>query len=214
MDNFSTLLKIKYTHTMKKLSLIILALILISAAVDIVITSGEGTTASTTSVNWGGTITKDVHIDPDTTGKGYICFGCKKGIAGWQAYAKDSIDHKTDASIFMSPGLVGMSSNDKSTPSGKGVSFFVGNDGSFLIDTNIIPSGIVYGNLNYETQPGSLTSKFYVDKNILKSVTKTTMGSAALPNRVIFVSNATGGACPAYNDGTNWRRFSDNSIIN
>jgi len=31
-------------------------------------------------------------------------------------------------------------------------------------------------------------------------------------NGVIFVTNLTGGGAPCYSDGTNWRRFSDNSI--
>ncbi len=31
---------------------------------------------------------------------------------------------------------------------------------------------------------------------------------------LIFVSDATGGAVPAFNDGTNWRRVNDLSIIN
>lgn len=36
-------------------------------------------------------------------------------------------------------------------------------------------------------------------------------GSAA---SLIFVSNATGGAVPAYSDGINWRRVTDGTIVN
>lgn len=74
--------------------------------------------------------------------------------------------------------------------------------------------GIEYAATGYVTQLHSLTDKEYVDKSIIQSFTKTTLPAAALPIRIIFVTDATGGACPAYSDGTNWRRFSDDSIIN
>ncbi len=31
--------------------------------------------------------------------------------------------------------------------------------------------------------------------------------------RLIYVSDATGGAVPAYSDGTNWRRVTDGTVI-
>jgi hypothetical protein len=36
--------------------------------------------------------------------------------------------------------------------------------------------------------------------------------SAAGEKRMIYVSDETGGAVPAFNDGTNWRRVTDRAI--
>lgn len=48
----------------------------------------------------------------------------------------------------------------------------------------------------------------------LKSYTVSTVPTAsAYTGHVIYVSDETGGAQPAFSDGTNWRRFSDRTII-
>ncbi len=36
---------------------------------------------------------------------------------------------------------------------------------------------------------------------------------ASGPKRWIFVTNEVGGAVPAFNDGTNWRRATDRAIV-
>lgn len=38
-------------------------------------------------------------------------------------------------------------------------------------------------------------------------------GASGLAGHIIFISNESGGAQPAFSDGTNWRRFSDRAII-
>lgn len=47
----------------------------------------------------------------------------------------------------------------------------------------------------------------------LKSYTVATVPSAATAGGFIYVSDETGGAIPAFSDGTNWRRVSDRAIV-
>lgn len=47
----------------------------------------------------------------------------------------------------------------------------------------------------------------------LVSYTVATVPSAATSGRLIFVSDETGGAVPAFSDGTNWRRVTDRAIV-
>ena len=37
--------------------------------------------------------------------------------------------------------------------------------------------------------------------------------SATTPGRMIYVSDETGGAIPAFSDGTNWRRVTDRAVV-
>jgi uncharacterized protein DUF2793 len=47
----------------------------------------------------------------------------------------------------------------------------------------------------------------------MRDYTVATVPSAALPRRLIYVTNETGGAVPAFNDGTNWRRVTDRAVV-
>lgn len=48
----------------------------------------------------------------------------------------------------------------------------------------------------------------------LESFTVATLPTASVfPRCFVWVSDETGGACPAYSDGTNWRRFTDGAIV-
>lgn len=47
----------------------------------------------------------------------------------------------------------------------------------------------------------------------LPSYTKTTLPDATRAAGLIYVTNDTGGAVPAFSDGTNWRRVTDRAII-
>ena len=47
----------------------------------------------------------------------------------------------------------------------------------------------------------------------LPSYTVTTLPVATTAGGMIFVSNETGGAVPAFSDGTNWRRVTDRAIV-
>jgi hypothetical protein len=74
--------------------------------------------------------------------------------------------------------------------------------------------GLIYGNnysANYTTR--SLVDKEYVDKNQLTTYTVGTLPSATPAGRMVYVSNETGGAVPAFSDGTNWRRVTDRNIV-
>lgn len=47
----------------------------------------------------------------------------------------------------------------------------------------------------------------------LLSYTVATVPSAAIAGKLIYVSDETGGAVPAFSDGTNWRRVTDRVIV-
>lgn len=47
----------------------------------------------------------------------------------------------------------------------------------------------------------------------LQTYTVATVPAATGAKRLIYVSDETGGAVPAFNDGTNWRRVTDRAIV-
>lgn len=49
--------------------------------------------------------------------------------------------------------------------------------------------------------------------NLASYTVATVPAAATFPNSFIYVSNETGGATPAFSDGTNWRRVADRAII-
>jgi hypothetical protein len=73
--------------------------------------------------------------------------------------------------------------------------------------------GIEYAASGYVTDNRSLTDKEYVDNHQLRSYTVSTLPSASPAGRMIYVSNESGGAVPAFSDGTNWRRVTDRNIV-
>lgn len=49
---------------------------------------------------------------------------------------------------------------------------------------------------------------------LLATYTVATLPTASLWTRgLIYVSDETGGAIPAFSDGTNWRRFTDRAVV-
>jgi hypothetical protein len=53
----------------------------------------------------------------------------------------------------------------------------------------------------------------YPDQFVLPSYTTTTLPSAGAAGSMIYVTNESGGAVPAFADGTNWRRVTDRAIV-
>ncbi len=47
----------------------------------------------------------------------------------------------------------------------------------------------------------------------LNSYPKASMPSAAPAGQLIYVTDETGGAVPAFSDGVNWRRVTDRAIV-
>jgi hypothetical protein len=75
-------------------------------------------------------------------------------------------------------------------------------------------TGLLYAadySANYTSR--SLVDKAYADLNQLTSYTVGTLPAATTAGRMIYVSNETGGATPAFSDGTNWRRVADRAIV-
>lgn len=52
-----------------------------------------------------------------------------------------------------------------------------------------------------------------LDNGQLLSFTVATLPVATTAARMIYVSDETGGAIPAFSDGTNWRRVTDRAVV-
>ena len=53
----------------------------------------------------------------------------------------------------------------------------------------------------------------YLAAPVLPIYTVGTLPTAATVGRLIYVSNESGGAVPAFSDGVNWRRVTDRAIV-
>lgn len=70
------------------------------------------------------------------------------------------------------------------------------------------------GNGSIYLMPNGTGDVFFYGPAVLTSYTVGTVPAAASHTRgMIWVSNETGGATPAFSDGTDWRRVSDRAII-
>lgn len=52
-----------------------------------------------------------------------------------------------------------------------------------------------------------------IDRGQLLSYTVASLPTATVAARMIYVSDETGGAVPAFSDGSNWRRVTDRVVI-
>ncbi len=75
--------------------------------------------------------------------------------------------------------------------------------------------GLVTDAVTAESDLGTLVTSglIYPDQFVLPSFTTTTLPSASVAGAMIYVTNETGGAVPAFADGTNWRRVTDRAIV-
>jgi len=75
--------------------------------------------------------------------------------------------------------------------------------------------GLVTEAVTQEADLGSLVTSglIYPDQFVLPSYTVSTLPSAAIAGAMIYVTNESGGAVPAFSDGTNWRRVTDRAIV-
>ena len=66
-----------------------------------------------------------------------------------------------------------------------------------------------------EADLGSIVTAgvFYPDQIVFPSYTVAGVPSASPAGQMIYVTNESGGAVPAFSDGTNWRRVTDRAII-
>jgi hypothetical protein len=75
--------------------------------------------------------------------------------------------------------------------------------------------GLVTELVDAESDLGTIVTSgiIYPDQFVLPSFTTTTLPSASVVGAMIYVTNETGGAVPAFSDGTNWRRVTDRAIV-
>ena len=57
------------------------------------------------------------------------------------------------------------------------------------------------------------TGTAWLTDGAMPEVTVSTLPAATGPKRWVFVTDETGGAVPAFNDGANWRRATDRSVV-
>lgn len=57
------------------------------------------------------------------------------------------------------------------------------------------------------------TGTAWVADSAMPEFTVATLPAATGPKRLIYVSDETGGAVPAFNDGASWRRVTDRSVV-
>jgi hypothetical protein len=75
--------------------------------------------------------------------------------------------------------------------------------------------GLITEALSAQSDLGEVVTSgvFYPTQIVFPSYTVAGVPSAVPPGQMIYVSNESGGAVPAFSDGTNWRRVTDRAII-
>ena len=75
--------------------------------------------------------------------------------------------------------------------------------------------GLVTSAVTAESDLGTIVTSglIYPSQFVLPSFTTTTLPSASVVGAMIYVTNESGGAVPAFSDGTNWRRVTDRAIV-
>jgi len=75
--------------------------------------------------------------------------------------------------------------------------------------------GLVTDAVTAESDLGTLVTSglIYPDQFVLPSYTVSTLPAAVPAGAMIYVTNESGGAVPAFADGTNWRRVTDRAIV-
>jgi hypothetical protein len=75
--------------------------------------------------------------------------------------------------------------------------------------------GSVTASVTAESDLGTIVTSglIYPNQFVLPSFTTTSLPSASVAGAMIYVTNESGGAVPAFSDGTNWRRVTDRAIV-
>ena len=75
--------------------------------------------------------------------------------------------------------------------------------------------GLVTDAVTQEADLGTLVTSglIYPDQFVLPSYTVSTLPAATPAGQMAYVTNESGGAVPAFADGTNWRRVTDRAIV-
>ena len=94
-----------------------------------------------------------------------------------------------------------------------------GNDSDFGLITDSVTttddSGLIINSIANSYDLGSISTSglVYPAQFVLPSFTVSTLPSVSPAGQMLFVTDETGGAIPAFSDGTNWRRISDAAIV-
>lgn len=75
------------------------------------------------------------------------------------------------------------------------------------------PPTPVGGTGNMDIFASAIADAFAATPHELPSTTVGGLPSASPAGRLVYVSNATGGAMPAFSDGSDWRRVTDRTVV-
>jgi len=92
----------------------------------------------------------------------------------------------------------------------------LGTELRFLASALGAASGLEVARMSRSTGLSLMGANVVIDENRnhqLRSYTVATVPVATAAAKLIYVSNETGGAVPAFSDGTNWRRVTDRAVI-
>jgi hypothetical protein len=140
-------------------------------------------------------------------------------VTGGNSAVADSIADTLTITAGSGIALVMDSSTDTLTIAASGGSeiFVDGADFGTVEETVTLSDdlGLVTDAVTAESDLGTIVTSglIYPDQFVLPSFTTTTLPSASVAGAMIYVTNETGGAVPAFADGTNWRRVTDRAIV-
>lgn len=140
-------------------------------------------------------------------------------VTGGNSAVADSIADTLTLTAGSGISLVMDSSTDTLTiAASSGSEVFVDGADFGTVDEIVTQSddlGLVTDSVTAESDLGSLViaGLIYPDQFVLPSYTTGTLPSASIAGSMIFVTNESGGAVPAFADGTNWRRVTDRAIV-
>jgi hypothetical protein len=182
------------------------------------VTVGVGGTSNVAVFSSGG-----LAITGNITGNGAGLTGINAfsniTVTGGNSAVADSISDTLTLSAGSGIAIVVDSATDTITIAASGGSevFVDGADFGTVTEpvTQSDDLGLVTAAVDAESDLGTIVTSglIYPDQFVLPSFTTTTLPSASVAGAMIYVSNESGGAVPAFADGTNWRRVTDRAIV-
>jgi len=140
-------------------------------------------------------------------------------VTGGNSAVADSISDTLTLTAGSGIAIVVDSATDTITIAASGGSEIFVDGANFGTITEAVTAtddlGLVTEVVDQEADLGTIVTSglIYPDQFVLPSFTTTTLPSASVIGAMIFVTNETGGAVPAFADGTNWRRVTDRAVV-
>jgi hypothetical protein len=194
-----------------------------SSNVNVVSSGGNVTVGVAGTSNVAVFSSSGLAITGNITGNGAGLTGINAfsniSVTGGNSAVADSISDTLTITAGSGIALVMDSSTDTLTIAASAGSDIFVDGADFGTVTEIVTAsddlGLVTDAVTAESDLGTIVTSgiLYPDQLVLPSYTTTTLPSASAPGAMIYVTNESGGAVPAFSDGTNWRRVTDRAIV-